>query len=68
MSSHVLATSSALVVLGLSCLALSPGCSRPLEIQKGDYLLHGTADSAPHTESVPTSQPKASPDPDYHPE
>lgn len=68
MSSHVRPKYAALVILGLPCLILSPGCHRPLEVQKGDYLLHATPEPAPQTKSVPKSQPMPPPDPDYHPE
>jgi hypothetical protein len=68
MNSHVLAPSATLVVLGLSCLALSLGCNRPLEVQKGDYLLHATPEAVPETKPIPKSQPLPPPDPDYHPE
>jgi hypothetical protein len=68
MSSHVLAPSTALTFLGLSCLALSPGCHRPLEVQKGDYLLHASPEPAPQSKALPKSRPVPPPDPDYHPE
>jgi len=68
MNNHILAKSAALVVVGLSCLDLALGCHRPLEIQKGDYLLHASPEPAPQTKSVPKSKPMPPADPDYHPE
>jgi hypothetical protein len=68
MNWHVFLPSSALVVLGLYGLVFSPGCHRPIEIQKGDYLLHATPEPAPPAKTDSKSRPIAPPDPDYHPE
>lgn len=69
MNRPVFTASEALAVLGLSGLAWSPCCNRPLEIQKGDYLLHAApAESAPLPKPAPSLRPMPSPDPGYHPE
>jgi hypothetical protein len=68
MNKHVSAAFGSMVVLGLSVLALSLGCNRPLEVQKGDYLLHGTPEPETQTGPAPRSQPILPADPEYHPE
>jgi hypothetical protein len=68
MHRHVFALSATMAVLGLSGLALSPGCNRPLEVQKGDYLLHAASEPAAPAKSSRPAQPLPSPDPAYHPE
>lgn len=66
MNRPVSAASAALAILGLSGLALAPGCNRPIEIQKGDYLLHSAP--APAVQGLPVHPAQPTPDPDYHPE
>jgi hypothetical protein len=66
MNRYGFAASTTLAVLGLCGLALSPGCNRPVEVQKGDYLLHSAPEPAVQGLPDPSSQP--TPDPEYHPE
>ena len=63
MNRLVHAASLALGFLGWSCLTLAPGCRGPIEVQKGDLLLH--AAPAP---PVPAPQAQPQPAPGYHPE
>jgi hypothetical protein len=66
MNRRVFAASTALAVLGLSGLALAPGCNRPVEVKKGDYLLH--SEPEPPVQGLPSAPSQPTPDPDYHPE
>ena len=64
----VFAISTTMAVLGLSALALFTGCHGPIEVQKGDYLLHASPEPAPKSKAVPNPQPMPPTDPGYHPE
>jgi hypothetical protein len=68
MKKQVIAPTSALVVLGMCGLALSPACRGPIEVQKGDFLLHAAPETAPPVKSDPKARPIPSPDPAYHSE
>jgi hypothetical protein len=63
----LLLSTQLLVSLG----SLSLHCHRPVEVQKGDYLLHATPEPLPDPAPVPppTSPPSdTQPDPEYHAE